>query len=206
MDRGWEKNRVHGITENSEKIVLGSHQHQILMGSRIHKWCWNLSTGSSDRKVTHQQRDHLGVLGTVPSSACCPSIIVISASWCLNLDNKLYDHLSHWWVRVKVDCGVYAVCLVAQSCPALCNSMDCSLLGSLSMGFSRKEYWSGLPFPPPGDLPNAGTCVSCVSCIGRQILYHCATWSAHVWQHSIKSLFSLACQRMLETQKKERLG
>ena len=72
------------------------------------------------------------------------------------MDNKLYDHLSHWWVRVKVDCGGYAVCLVAQSCPALCNSMDCSLLGSLSMGFSRKEYWSGLPFPPPGDLPKPG--------------------------------------------------
>ena len=27
----------------------------------------------------------------------------------------------------------------------------------LSMGFSRQEYWSGLPFPPPGDLPNSGT-------------------------------------------------
>ena len=27
---------------------------------------------------------------------------------------------------------------------------------SLSMGFSRQEYWSGLPFPSPGDLPNAG--------------------------------------------------
>ena len=27
---------------------------------------------------------------------------------------------------------------------------------SLSMGFSRQEYWSGLPFPPPGDLPNTG--------------------------------------------------
>ena len=25
---------------------------------------------------------------------------------------------------------------------------------SLSMGFSRQEYWSGLPFPPPGDLPD----------------------------------------------------
>ena len=25
-----------------------------------------------------------------------------------------------------------------------------------SMGFSRQEYWSGLPFPSPGDLPNAG--------------------------------------------------
>ena len=27
---------------------------------------------------------------------------------------------------------------------------------SLSMGFSRQEYWSGLPFPFPGDLPDAG--------------------------------------------------
>ena len=26
----------------------------------------------------------------------------------------------------------------------------------LSMGFSRQEYWSGLPFSPPGDLPNPG--------------------------------------------------
>ena len=29
-------------------------------------------------------------------------------------------------------------------------------LTPLSMGFSRQEYWSGLPFPPPGDLPNPG--------------------------------------------------
>ena len=27
----------------------------------------------------------------------------------------------------------------------------------LSMGFSRKEHWSGLPFPSPGDLPDQGT-------------------------------------------------
>ena len=43
-----------------------------------------------------------------------------------------------------------------QSCPTLCDLMDCSLPGSLSMGFSRQEYWSGLPFPSPGDLPNPG--------------------------------------------------
>ena len=34
--------------------------------------------------------------------------------------------------------------------------MDCSLPAPLSMGFSRQEYWSGLPCPPPGDLPNPG--------------------------------------------------
>ena len=35
--------------------------------------------------------------------------------------------------------------------------MDCSLPGaSLSMGFLRQEYWSGLPFPSPGDLLDPG--------------------------------------------------
>ena len=45
---------------------------------------------------------------------------------------------------------------VAQSCPTLCDPMDGSLPGSGSMGFSRQEYWSGLPLPSPGDLPNPG--------------------------------------------------
>ena len=34
--------------------------------------------------------------------------------------------------------------------------MDYSLPDSSIHGFSRKEYWSGLPFPPPGDLPDPG--------------------------------------------------
>ena len=43
----------------------------------------------------------------------------------------------------------------------------------LSMGFPRQEYWSGLPFPSPGDLPDPGIkLMSHVSCIGRQVLYH----------------------------------
>jgi len=34
--------------------------------------------------------------------------------------------------------------------------MDCSLPGSSVRGISRQEYWSGLPFPSSGDLPNPG--------------------------------------------------
>ena len=52
--------------------------------------------------------------------------------------------------------------------------MDYSLPGSSVVGFPRQEYWSGLPFPFPGDLPNPG--IKPVSCLGRQILYHWATW------------------------------
>ena len=44
---------------------------------------------------------------------------------------------------------VCVLCLVTQSCPTLCDPMDCSLPG----GFSRQEHWSALPIPPPGDLP-----------------------------------------------------
>ena len=36
----------------------------------------------------------------------------------------------------------------------LCDPMDCSLPYSLSMEFPRQEYWSGLSFPSPGDLPD----------------------------------------------------
>ena len=45
---------------------------------------------------------------------------------------------------------------VAQSFPTLCNPMGCSPPGSSSMGFSRQEYWNGLPFPSPEDLPDPG--------------------------------------------------
>ena len=38
---------------------------------------------------------------------------------------------------------------VAQLCPTLSDPMDCSLLGPPSMGFSQREYWSGVPLPSP---------------------------------------------------------
>ena len=44
----------------------------------------------------------------------------------------------------------------SQSCQTLCNPMDCSLPGSLSMEFSKKEYWRKQPFHSRGDLPNPG--------------------------------------------------
>ena len=44
----------------------------------------------------------------------------------------------------------------AQLYPTLCDPMECSPPGSLLMGFSRQEYWSGLSFPPPGNLPDPG--------------------------------------------------
>ena len=44
----------------------------------------------------------------------------------------------------------------AKSCPTLEALWTVALQPPLSMGFSRQEYWSGLPFPSPGDLPDPG--------------------------------------------------
>ena len=70
--------------------------------------------------------------------------------------------------------SVWCVCVCAQSlqlCPTLCKPMD-----PLPMGFSRQEYWSGLPCPSPGDLPHQGSNLHLLH--DRQILYRWATREA----------------------------
>ena len=56
---------------------------------------------------------------------------------------------------------------VAQSCLTLCDPMDCSLPGSSIHGISRQEYWSGLPFPSSGDLPDPGIEAGSLALQGR---------------------------------------
>ena len=46
--------------------------------------------------------------------------------------------------------------LVTKLCPTLATRGMGTYQAPLSMGFSRQEYWSGLPFPYPGDLPDPG--------------------------------------------------
>ena len=43
-----------------------------------------------------------------------------------------------------------------QLCPTTYDPWAVDRQAPLSMGFSRQEYWSGLPFPPPGGLPDLG--------------------------------------------------
>ena len=48
------------------------------------------------------------------------------------------------------------LCLVVQSCLTFCDPWTIACQAPLFMGFSRQEYWSGLPCSPSGDLPNPG--------------------------------------------------
>ena len=91
------------------------------------------------------------------------------------------------WPRWYLGGFFCVACMCAnllQLCPTLCYTTDCSPPGSSVHGILTQEYWSGLPRPPPGDLPEPGitsrgppwprghTCISHVSCNGRQVLYH----------------------------------
>jgi len=58
---------------------------------------------------------------------------------------------SNWFQVSRTDGGGR---LATKSCPTLVTPWAVARQVPLSMGFSRQEYWSGLPFPSPGDLPD----------------------------------------------------
>ena len=65
----------------------------------------------------------------------------------------IYVHIYIYFLCVGVCVYIYVcvhVCSVTKLCPTLCDPMDCSQ-SPLSTGYSRQEYWNGLPFSPPGD-------------------------------------------------------
>ena len=74
--------------------------------------------------------------------------------------------------------GYDSCVLVVWLCPALCNLMDCSPPGFSIHGIfqTRVLEWVAISFFRGSSWPRDQTCVSCVFCIGRQILYRSATW------------------------------
>ena len=59
--------------------------------------------------------------------------------------------------------------LATKSCPTLGTPWTVACQAPLSMGFSRQEYWSGLPFPSPGIFLTQESNPGLLNC--RQILY-----------------------------------
>ena len=68
----------------------------------------------------------------------------------------------------------------AQLCLTLCDPMDYHLPGSSVLGIlqARILEWVAISFSRGTSAPRDRTCVSCISCIDRYILYHWATWEA----------------------------
>ena len=124
---------------------------------------------------------------------CCQSYFFKFIKQPIYLDLVITFHLqlatnAAYWFRIiisyylKLDVSVISFCLPCLPICVLCevasvvsDSVTLRTVAHqapLSMGISRQEYWSGLPFTPPGNLPYPGiasTSISYVSCIGRQV-------------------------------------
>ena len=107
-----------------------------------------------------------------------------SKTWICCEPGTVYIALTlHWVVKVIHVCVCVRVRCVQSSVQLFATPWTEAHQPPLSLGFPRQEHWSRLSFTSPGDLPNPGvrplSLVSCVSCTGRRILYHCGTWEAH---------------------------
>ena len=82
------------------------------------------------------------------------------------------------------------------SCPVLCHPMDWGPPGSSVHGTlqARILEWVAISYSRGSSPPRDGTCVSCVSCIGRWILYQYATWLGnHAHRYICNQFMSLYC-------------
>ena len=102
-------------------------------------------------------------------------------------------------------CVCVCVCarVRAQSCLTLCDPMDCSPPGSSvhEIFQARILEWVAISYSRGSSQPGDRTCVSCISCIGRQILYHCATWEALKILKKKKNTFTLPNLSVLITKR-----
>ena len=105
-----------------------------------------------------------------PTSVCQ---LVLAPQNSITLFPSLSYSLEFFSSLQEVAEGNWALCSFTQSCPTR-NPMDWGPPSSSVHGIPRQEYWSGLPFYSPGDLPDPGGQTR-VSYIGRQVLYHWAS-------------------------------
>ena len=90
------------------------------------------------------------------------------------------------WSYKQKHCRCFTVHACIPSCSVVpdCFATPWTIAhqAPLSMGFPRQEYWSELPFPPPGDLPHPGIKPASLCLLYWQVgFYYCAAWKAPIF-------------------------
>ena len=120
------------------------------------------------------------------SSSCWAS--ASGSLWPQNIIAKnsrnVLTSLSSLWVGDTMVSPTGWCYLVAKSCLTVCNIIDCSPPGSSAHGISQARMleWVAISFSRGASRARDRACISCIFCIGRWILYQCATWEALWWR------------------------
>ena len=92
------------------------------------------------------------------------ALFTIAKTWKQPKHPSTDEWIKMWGVVCMCVCVCVCICICMCACTLSCFSLiqffatlwTVACQGPLPMGFSRQEYWSGLPCPPPGDLPHPG--------------------------------------------------
>ena len=134
---------------------------------------WNLSSltrGLTHNHCTGRQSLNHWTAREVPDEMLFLSTIQRKLLWFCFSPGRLA-------LCLDCECVCVCVCSVTQLCPALCDPMDYSPLGSFVHIISQERILKqvAISFSMGSSLPRDQTCISYVSCIGRHILHHCAS-------------------------------
>ena len=121
-----------------------------------------------------------------------PVVLVHSSANCLVETDQFWHLLSNlrqhfWWPHLDGSSvsprynTLLCVCVLTESCLTLRDPRDCSPPGSSVHGIvqARMLEWVAISFSRGSSQPRDWTHISYISCIGRHILYHWATWEAN---------------------------
>ena len=92
-------------------------------------------------------------------------------------------------------CYIHEMLSVVQSCLILCDPMDWTCQGPLSMEFSQARVlkWVVISYSSVSSQPRDWTCIFCIFCRDRQILYHWTMWEApYPWNTGRQKIYSFS--------------
>ena len=101
-----------------------------------------------------------------------------------NLVKEITNKMKNW----SIEWGKISLCSITQSCPTLWPPQIIAHQAPLSMELRTLE-WPAIPFSGGSSQSRDWTHISCISCIGRQFLYHWTTWEAHEWGKILKMIY-----------------
>ena len=128
----------------------------------------------SNLKFIDMKPSHMKWWNEALSRGCRSWVISIGCS------QGFWVTFSHIENKFCTSTGHGCVYSVTQSCLTLCDILDCSPQGASFLGVlqARMLEWVVISSSRESSRPRDRTHISCISCTGRQILYHCATWEA----------------------------